>query len=303
MRRTDRIYLPGKLPAAKPGEVILAVAGKPIAHSMSPQMQRAALDHLAREDGRFASWDYLRIEVAAGELAATVSEARDKGFAGLNCTIPLKEEALALADCQDELASRIGAANTLAFHPDGVSAWNTDGDGLLGALRRDLGFEATGKSVVLLGAGGAARSAAFALARAGCRSFVLLNRTRDRADAISRTIRHAFPSCSVAADEPGAIARWLPSADCLINGTSLGLHSESPALPLNLLSSTAVVFDIVYSPTDTALVSQARSLGHRAADGRSMLVLQGCRALEIWTGRSVDPQPMFAAVSANRPVA
>jgi shikimate dehydrogenase len=281
--------------SAPPGERRrLGVLGWPVAHSRSPAMHNAAFAAL-----RMEGWRYQRLPVPPPLLPETVRALGPAGFLGANVTIPHKRAALHLADSASEAARQIGAANTLSFGRDGaIVAENTDAPGLLFAL----GIDVCGLSALVLGAGGSARAAVWALLRAGA-EVSIWNRTPERASAL--------------AGELGAQAVRSPQgADVLVNCTSVGLRpsagtGESPsrigqpsrapipdsareAEALNQLSLNADlvggyphVLDLVYSASETPLLAAARRAGVHTIDGLEMLVAQGALSFRIWTG--VDP--------------
>ena len=247
------------------------VLGWPVGHSRSPAMMRAA--GLER---------YQHLPVAPAAFADTVRALGGAGFRGANVTIPHKEAALALATTAGAAAREIGAANTLTFGEEGeIAAENTDAPALIGALEgRPLG------SAVVLGAGGSARAAIWALARAGA-DVAVWNRTRARAERLGARV----------IDRPDG-------ADVLVHCTSVGLdRSSSPfkELPLNAdgLTEYATVVDLVYRAGGTTLIREARDRGVDTVDGLEILVRQGALSFTIWTGR---PAPLDSMRTAARDV-
>lgn len=258
----------------------LGVLGWPVAHSRSPAMHNAAL----RELGLALRWTYQRLPVPdepQGLFEETTRALGAAGFHGANVTIPHKQRALALADEASEAARAIGAANTLTFVPDGtIAAENTDAPGLIAAMER-AGHPPRGLTALVLGAGGVARAAVWALREAGAREVSVWNRTPCRARELAR----AF----------GIRAVGLPeSADILINCTSVGLVPPARAAEsgLNLLSLEhdlvgrySYVVDFVYGTHPTELLALAGEQGVPRTDGLELLVAQGALSLERWTGR------------------
>ncbi|MHB1538847.1 MAG: shikimate dehydrogenase [Solirubrobacteraceae bacterium] len=271
----------------------LGVLGWPVAHSRSPQMMEAALDALS-----MSGWHYQRLPVPPTLFAETVRALPGAGFVGANVTIPHKRAALALADEASEAARQIGAANTLSFRADGaIVAENTDAGGLIAALEQDL----AGRTAVVLGAGGSARAAVWALLRAGA-DVLIWNRTHERAQRLAAELGGR------AVDAPRA-------ADLLVNCTSVGLEravgldddASSVEDALNQLGLDAdqigrysYVFDLLYSDRPTALLQAARAAGVPARDGVEMLVAQGALSFELWTGVAPPLRPMRRA--AREPV-
>lgn len=282
----------------------LAVLGFPIAHSISPQLHHAALEVMAHEDTRYATWRYVRFEVRPEELAATLPRLHAAGFHGLNLTIPHKVLATSLVERIDPAAAPMGAVNTLRRTATGYEGFNTDGYGLATAVRETLGRSFNGAHVLLLGAGGAARAAAVQVLQDGCASLHIGNRSRERLDellgliqrAVAGTLAAAIPCSGFdLANPPGD----LPADAIVVNGTSAGMSGDA-TVPFDLarLRGTPVVYDMVYKPAVTPLLASATRLGLLNANGLSMLVHQAARALEHWTGRSVPAAPMHAAASA-----
>jgi shikimate dehydrogenase len=210
------------------------------------------------------------------------------GFSGLNLTIPLKEKALELDFLQpDPLAKAIGAVNTVAFSPRGLVGYNTDGWGALLALR-DAGVEICGKNVLIIGAGGAARAIAYTLRQDGA-EISIANRSRKRAEELAAQVGAVGFSLQ-------DLARLVPQADIIINCTSVGMREgDARLLEGRLLQSHQAVFDIVYN-RETELLQDARAAGAVAVDGVMMLVYQGAKALEIWTGKKAPVDVMERAV-------
>ena len=268
--------------------VRLGVCGWPVAHSLSPAMHNAALAEMGLRD-----WHYQKLPLPPEVFAETVRALPGQGFHGVNVTIPHKEAALALADVATDTARAIGAANTLTFTERGIEADNTDAGGLLDALApvRDV----RGATALVLGAGGSARAVVHALVQGGAADVMVWNRTHSRATALCGEIGGR------AVREPGP-------ADLIVNCTSVGLNDHEPpfkGLPLDAdtFGAGICVVDLVYRADGTALLAAARSRGADVVDGIEVLVGQGARALERWTGRSAPRSVMRRAVTAPSPTA
>jgi shikimate dehydrogenase len=277
------------------------VIGHPIAHSVSPQMHNAALAGLTLDDERFADWKYFPFDVEPARLPMALDLLLERGFRGLNLTVPHKVLAVDLATELDPAASEAGAVNTLASHEGGWLGFNTDGYGLAAGIDEDLGLRLRGASIVLLGAGGAARAAAVECLRAGCASLSIVNRTRGSLDALLQRLDPLARGIPVAALGAGSAA---PPGALVINATSVGLHADDPSpVDLSTLGEVGAVYDMIYNHRRTRLLEQARALGLPHANGIGMLVHQGAKALEIWTGmpsRRTAPTMRAAAVAALR---
>jgi shikimate dehydrogenase len=262
----------------------LGVLGWPVAHSRSPAIHNAALAELGLSD-----WHYQRLPVPPELFLQTTRALGESGFVGANVTIPHKQAALALADSASVAARAIGAANTLSFAADGsITAENTDAPGLIAAL----GAEPEGLRALVLGAGGSARAAVWALREAGAAEVSIWNRTAQRATELARELDVR----AVASPEP---------ADLLINCTSVGLRPEPQelaalALSADRLADYGVVVDLAYRSGRTALLQAAVEHGAKTLDGLEILVAQGALSLELWTGRQAPRQVMRAAARAER---
>jgi shikimate dehydrogenase len=261
---------------------IFGIFGDPIEHSLSPVMQNAALLAL----GEVACYHAFRVRVA--DLRAAILGAAAMGFSGLNLTIPLKEKALLLDILEpDPLAQAIGAVNTVSFTGDCLAGYNTDGWGARLALQ-EAGIGIRGKRVLIIGAGGAARAIAYTLVEDGA-EISIANRSIMRAQELA---------VQVGAMGYGLfdLGRLVPLADVIINCTSVGMREgDPPLLGAGLLQSHQAVFDIVYN-RETDLLRDARAAGAVAVDGVMMLVHQGAKALQIWTGRTAPVPVMERAV-------
>jgi shikimate dehydrogenase len=264
----------------------LGVIGWPVAHSRSPAIHNAALASLGME-----GWRYQRLPVPPELFSETTRSLGRSGFVGVNVTIPHKQAALELADWASETASAIGAANTLTFAIDGtITAENTDASGLIAAL----GGSPRGMRALVLGAGGSARAAVWALREAGASEVSVWNRTAMRAEALAR-------------DLDARAVRETEPADLLINCTSVGLEGESEGLDrLGLtfarLGQYRWVVDMVYRAGTTELIAAAQEHGARTVDGLEVLVSQGALSFELWTGRKAPLEIMrLAAHAQNAP--
>jgi len=278
----------------------LAVLGQPIKHSISPAMHNAALAQLAKSDARFKSWRYVRFEIAPEDLPAALKQFHAKHFLGLNLTVPHKVLAYAHVRHVDPRAQPIGAVNTLRWRENGWEGFNTDGYGLAQGLRENLRAELVGADIILLGAGGAARGAAVECLQAGCASLSIGNRTAENLKTLLTTLAPLAGKARLRGFDPQDPPKDLPSGAWMINATSAGLKSAEVApIDLERLPRPAGVYDMIYNPPLTPLLRQAQRLGLPSANGLSMLVYQGARALEIWTGASVPVSAMAAAVQAR----
>jgi shikimate dehydrogenase len=239
---------------------------------------------------------YLAFEVNPKNLRAAIDGAKAMNFAGINLTVPHKLLAVEMMDELDESAKRWGAVNTIKFNEKGAAGFNTDADGLANSLREDLKLELRGAKVLLLGAGGAGSTAALKLASEHITELFLVNRTEAKADAVAGEIIERFPSVKVSVGFPKA------NVDLILNATSLGMKADD-ALPLNekqfSLKQTRAVYDMVYRPPETKLLTAAKVAGCKTANGLGMLLHQGAKAFEIWTGKPAPLDVMRRALEQN----
>jgi shikimate dehydrogenase len=273
----------------------LAVLGHPVSHSRSPAMQNAALAAL----GLDGEWSYEAIDVEPTEFAVRTRGLAGSGFVGANVTIPHKEAALALADEASGAATEIGAANTLSFSERTIRADNTDASGLLAVLPGPV----EGRSALVMGAGGSARAAVWALAGQGA-SVSVWNRTPERADELVRDLARA------GGDTPAeGRLRAVTEAqirgngyELFVNCTAIGMHDEDPFVSLPLdperLGDGMVVVDLVYAGSESRLTDEARRRGATAVEGIEVLVRQGAESLRIWTGAEPPLDVMREAARA-----
>ena len=268
----------------------LAVLGHPVSHSRSPAMQNAALRALGLGDG----WRYEALDIDPAEFAERTRELPGRGFVGANVTIPHKGAALTLADDASEAAAGIGAANTLSFRDGVIRADNTDASGLLAALPGP----AAGLNALVLGAGGSARAAVWALAGQGAKVSVW-NRTPERADEIVRDLADSHVGEVGLRAVTGEQAR-ATGHELIVNATAIGMKDEDPFehLPLEpeRLGAGTVVVDLVYAGSESRLLAEARSRGATAVEGLEVLVRQGAESLRIWTGQDPPLDVMRGAV-------
>jgi shikimate dehydrogenase len=222
---------------------------------------------------------------------------------GANVTVPHKAAVITLLDAVDPEAGFIGAVNTIVNDGGRLVGFNTDVPGFLRALRDDLGFDPAGASVLVLGAGGAARAVAYGLLQARCRTLLLANRGGSRAaDLAAALVATGGTKVDTVPWDAGALLAAASGCDLVVNTTTVGMHGgpadgESP-LPAGALRPRQAVFDLVYNPSDTSFVLAAREAGARALSGLPMLVYQGAAAFTLWTGLPAPVEVMRAAAAA-----
>ncbi len=264
-------------------KTIFAVFGNPVEHSLSPVMHNAAYKALGMD------CEYHKFRVTLDDLKAAIIGARAMGFGGLNLTIPLKEKALEIVE-PDTMAQAIGAVNTIEFSDEtiagiagitGIVGHNTDGIGAVKALTAS-GVDIPGSRVLILGAGGAARAVAYQLAKDGAR-VTIANRTLGKAQELAENVRSVGDANGTGLEE---LPELTANADIIINTTSVGMHPDigQTLVTADMMHSGQVIFDIVYSPLKTRLLTEAKKAGAVTIDGIRMLVLQGAESFRIWTG-------------------
>ena len=269
-----------------------ALLGSPIAHSLSPKI------HEIFAEGCGINIEYTKIETDIATLKETVEYLKASGYSGFNCTMPLKEEMVKYVDKKSRQCEFLGVCNTVKIEKGGAFfAHTTDGGGMLGALAHN-GLEAAGKSVLVLGAGGTAKSIILSLAEAGARAVCVLNRPGENLKACM-SLFLAHENVHFGAFEPEGIKKAMEEhkPDILINATRLGMSGfeQAPAFDLgydflDLLKGEATVADAVYEPLETALLSAAKRRGLKALDGFWMLVYQGALAFELWTDKKIPEE-------------
>jgi shikimate dehydrogenase len=312
----------------------LSVVGDPVAHSLSPQMQNAALGACD------IHMQYARFHIRANELRPALLFLRRLDFVGINLTVPHKIGAFTQIDDADESATRAGAVNTIKI--DGCSHWpmagqtkattqplnqtahsdvatmhdddkkligfNTDGEGFLRAIRTEFSIDLRDLRVMIIGAGGGTgRAIAWQCALENCERLVLVNRTLEKAIALAEQLRPFFsgprvlgPSArieAVAWDE-SAMRTQLADIDLIVNATPLGMNPSDPTpIPARLIAPHHILFDCVYGSSKTALLRAAEEAGARGAHGLSMLLYQGARSFSIWFNREAPIEAMRAALA------
>lgn len=275
---------------------LTACFGYPVAENPTQAMIEPAYAAMGLD------WRYLTLEVRPEDLAAAVAGARAFGFQGFNCTIPHKVEVIPYLDGLGDSARLMGAVNCVVNRDGKLIGENTDGKGFVSSFK-ELDDPA-GKSLVLLGAGGAARAIGVEMALAGVREITLVNRNEER----GRELETLFKTDLNEAVGGGLKVTYVPwsgdfdipeGTDIVVNATSIGLFPDVDAriaLNLETLSSEMIVADVIPNPPATRLVREARENGCRVIDGLGMLVAQGVIGIEFWTGRSPDPGVMRSAL-------
>lgn len=267
----------------------LFVIGDPVAHSLSPLLHQAMLDQTG------AAYRYDVRTVRPEELPAFVRWAKDGGCAGFNVTMPHKETILPLLDEVDTTAASCGAVNTVCTREGRAIGHNTDGTGFLDSLAGQ-GFYPQGRTVLLLGAGGAAKAVGHALAAAGAGRIIVCARRLERVAALAAQLPGCGEGIVLAQD---AIQQAAAACDLLVNATPLGMAGSPAFARLDFLQAMpphAVVYDLVYHPRRTALLEAAARQGLRTVGGIDLLIRQAVRAFTFFTGETPDTAALYAAL-------
>ncbi|MDD3654164.1 MAG: shikimate dehydrogenase [Desulfotomaculaceae bacterium] len=278
---------------------VCGIFGYPIGHSFSPAMHNAAFSALGLD------FVYVPFLVEPGNLPAAVEAVKTLGLAGVNITIPHKQAALPLLDEVTEAAKLIGAVNTIVNRSGRLLGDNTDGAGFLRSLEETTGFAPADKTVLMLGAGGAARAVAIQLALAGVKKVFLINRSRERAEILAAQIAGKTTAKVEVVPWPDGknkqcLREMLRGAELVVQSTPLGMYPEevlTVPLPDNIFRPGQVVCDLVYNPGETLFLKNARHAGATTVNGLGMLLYQGVLAFELWTGMSAPVAVMRKALT------
>lgn len=273
---------------------ILGVIGHPVAHSFSPAMHNAAIAALG------VDYCYVAFHVLPERVGEALRGMRALGVRGLNVTIPHKLAVMEHLSAISEEARAVGAVNTICCESDGrLAGHNTDVYGILTALRVSAGLERLPANVVVLGAGGAGRAVVYGLGVSqDVERITILNRTVERAERLADDMA-GITGKRIEAGPPSGQRRAFRDAGLIVNVTPLGMHPNVDGSPVDdpsALHPGLTVYDTVFNPLETALMRQARAAGARAFGGLDMLVFQGARSFEIWTGLKPSPEVMKGAV-------
>jgi shikimate dehydrogenase len=239
---------------------------------------------------------YVAFDIHPDNLESATHAIKSMGISGVNVTIPHKERIIPLLDEISPDVALTGAVNTVKNENGHLTGYNTDVEGFLTAIKEDLGIIPKRLRVFLLGAGGAARAVVTALCMNGASEIYLVNRTLDKAKALASEFTKSYKHVSIepcALEDTDSVKRSLRTADLLINASSSGMEGvASLTLQLELLPKQSLVYDLVYKPRDTALLNRAKELGLKSAGGISMLLYQGAKSFEIWTGEMAPVDEM-----------
>ena len=272
---------------------LVILLGKPLGHSVSPQMHNLAFEKLDLD------YCYMPVEVAPADLQTVFNGLTRMNVVGFNVTIPHKINIIKYLDKLDPLAATIGAVNTICVRNGKTIGYNTDGEGFLQSLESEAHITPREKKFFLLGCGGATRAISMTLAHHGAKKIFICNRTLSKAEKLTTEINEKIADCAITVPQnAGNRADILQECDVLINTTSIGMHPKENALPIeeSLIGKHLIVADIVYNPLTTQLLKVAKDRGCATVHGLGMLVNQGAAGFRLWTGIEPPVKEMFATV-------
>ena len=268
---------------------IVGLIGHPVEHSFSPPMHNAAFEALDMD------YAYVPFDVDQGNLESAIEGASALNIKGFNVTIPHKVEVMKYLNELDEVASLIGAVNTIDFKD--LKGYNTDGIGAIKAIEEETSIK--NKNVVIAGAGGASRAISFYIAKYGAESLTILNRNVEKAESLAGDVLDSGLIGEVNSDSISEIGNCLAESDILIDTTPLGMHphiDDEPIACAEAMHDDLVVFDAVYNPNETSLLKEAIKAGAKPVYGIKMLLYQGAESFRIWTGRDAPVDVMEDAL-------
>jgi len=284
-----------------PQTKVCALFGHPVKHSFSPPMHNAAFKHLG------LNFIYAAFDIAPKNLEAALDAVRILDLAGVNLTIPHKENVVKYLDSLHRSAELSGAVNTVTNNKGLLTGYNTDGPGFIRSLWQDCSMDTTGKVAMLVGAGGAARAVGMELALSGVAELGIFNRKAQRAISLAESIEQStgvkttvlpWPKEKHPAEEK-ELSRFFKHANLVVNCTPMGMKDSSshlPPLPYHLTAPGQVAYDLVYNPRQTRFMEKFKQAGSVAVNGQGMLLYQGALAFELWTGENAPVDVMSKAL-------
>jgi len=270
---------------------LFGIIGNPIKHTLSPYMHNAAFCKLKIKAA------YLAFEVKKNRLKEAIASLKENGISGFNITIPFKSNSMCYLDSIDPMAKRIGAVNTVVLKKGKLIGYNTDCAGFIKSLRKDLRFNPKGKSVFILGAGGAAKAVAFGLASEGAASIYVYDIVSSKSRELARALRRSAGDCRIKSCAKRDIGTSIKDCGLLVNCTPLGMRKKDP-LPIDpkLIHSGLCLYDLIYTPLETRLVKIAKKKRIRSVNGLGMLLYQGAAAFKLWMRKSPPVSLMHKAL-------
>jgi len=271
-------------------ERVYGLIGYPVEHSLSPLLQNAAFKHLS------INAEYKLFSLQEKELPEFFKNLKRNNISGLNVTVPYKQKVQPFLDKISPEAELIGAVNTIRCTSVGLEGFNTDGEGFLRHLKDDLKFNPQGKSVAILGAGGASRAVSISLARCAPKQIALYDISKERLEALVMHLKDHFKGTQIIAST-SIESLGTKDADLVVNATPIGMKESDPCLfSADLINNKALFYDVVYNPKETKLLKLAKENGAMTANGIGMLLYQGVLAFEIWTGKPAPVEVMRKAL-------
>jgi shikimate dehydrogenase len=269
----------------------VGLIGHPLGHSISPAFQQAAFEYMGI-DAKYELWD-----TTPDDIKEVLGGLRLTDALGCNVTVPYKEMVMAMLDECDALCRRIGACNTVVNHGGRLVGYNTDADGFIKALRKYGDYSLFGKKVIIIGSGGVARAAAFALINAGTGMLTIAYDIKDQAEKLAAALRNVGGNVFICKSVD--VASVLSNCDLLVNCSPFGMKG-TPLEGKSLVKAEDIppgilVYDVVYNPLKTQLLLNAEEAGADTIEGLAMLVYQGAAAFELWTGKDAPVDVMFEA--------
>ena len=269
---------------------IVGLIGHPVEHSFSLPMHNVAFDALGMD------YAYVAFDVNPNDLSSAIEGAKSLNIKGFNVTIPHKIEVMQYLNELDEVASLIGAVNTIDFK--NLKGYNTDGIGAVRAIEEVSTIK--DKDVIVAGAGGASRAISFYLAKFGANSITILNRNVNKAQNLAEDVLKSDLISDVRLDSISQINGYLDNADILVDTTPLGMDphiDDAPIARADNMHENLVVFDAVYNPNETVLIKEAIKAGAKPVYGIKMLLYQGAESFKIWTGQDAPIDVMEKALN------
>ncbi|MBA7647473.1 Shikimate dehydrogenase (NADP(+)) [subsurface metagenome] len=270
---------------------IVGLIGYPIGHTLSPAMHNRAFEYLD------LNYIYLPFPVEKNNLKGALRALPALGIVGVNVTLPYKEKVREYLDEVTEEAELTRAVNTILVRDNRLIGYNTDGEGFITSLKKGAGVDPKGKKVVIIGAGGAGRAVSIQLAKEGVKGIDLFDIIFDKAQDLASHIEKNIPEAKVTALKEEGLEKEIKEADILINATPVGIKPDDlPPIDPKLLHPNLLVYDLIYNPSKTRLLSEAEEIGAKTLNGMGMLLYQGALAFTIWTGREAPIEVMARAL-------
>ena len=273
---------------------IYGIFGHPVKHSLSPDMHNSAFNELGLDSV------YVAFDIEPENIGEATNSIRTMGIKGINITIPHKQTIIPFLDEVSPDATLTGAVNTVKNEEGRLSGFNTDVGGFLRAIREDLDFSPEDNTLFLIGAGGAARAVLSAFCMNGGAVVYIADILKDKAIELADQFKANFPNITIDTiemEDKDTVSEKFSEADILVNASPAGMDGVgSHDIPLTSLKKSAVVYDLVYKPQNTKLLTDARELGHKASGGLTMLLYQGAESFEIWTAETAPVAVMRKAL-------